>query len=336
VDFYLYDPGNRELYVGEGGSNVTFAIDTDTNFLAANITWPHVAVSPGDTSLESMVYDPSNGKLFAVNFAPDLVSVIDGATNKIVANIAGIKAPVQGEYDPKNGDIYVQAGNGTIFLISGSTYQITGSIAVPAFNTSNLVYDPDNGLFYLAFTFQSPDSPAPSTESLLTINASSNTLSQQRIPLNSAGVLLLYDSFNNDLYLYGGATLTALSTESNNTVAEIQLPGVYDGPEPAEGGLEFMQPSFLYNPVDGGIYAIDVEIASGDIGVIHVSASSNTVVSKNFLPSSIIPGNLALDPTEDKVFAGGGLSVYVLDLSSGNASTVTLGSCRYHTPSFAI
>ena len=148
-------------------------------------------------------------------------------------------------------------------MIDGSTYQISGSIAVPAFNTSNLVYDPDNGLFYLAFTFQSPDSPAPSTESLLTINASSNTLSQQRIALNSAGVLLLYDSFNKDLYLCCGpsssATLTALSTESNSVVAEIPLPGV-------QQSIHSVQPSFLYNPVDGDIYAAEVEAASGDIG----------------------------------------------------------------------
>ena len=95
----------------KGGSNVTFAIDTNTNFLAANITLPQV-LCHRVTRLQSMVYDPGNGKVFAVNFVRDFVSVIDGATNKLVANIAGIQAPVQGEYDPKNGAFTSRRGTG--------------------------------------------------------------------------------------------------------------------------------------------------------------------------------------------------------------------------------
>ncbi|MDA4123376.1 MAG: YncE family protein [Thaumarchaeota archaeon] len=328
--FYLYDPGNKELYLGVEGTNPTFVIDTETNFLVANITLPLVAASPNDTSLESMVYDPSDGKIFAINFVSDLVTVIDGTTNKAVSEISGIEAPWQGAYDPKNGDIYVQAGNGTIYVVDGSTYQITGSISDPGVQDTpgGLVYDQDSGLFYFAYDVQLPASPLALF--LSTINASSNTLSQQTININGTwGALLFYDSFNRDLYFRDGATLVAFSTESNGVVATIPLPGVYSGPCGAEG---CPQSSAFYDTTNGDIYVADNEVASGDIGIIHVSADSNTVVSKTFLPPTQL-GNLAFDWTNGKVFAGGGPTVNVLDTTLGNVSMISVGSCKYTIPS---
>ena len=115
VDLLLYDAGNKDLYVGGQDTNIVFAIDTTTNFLAANIT----VTKPGQ-SVESLVYDPQqSGKIFAINFVYSLVSAIDDSTNNLVANITGIQAPLQGSYDPKTGDVYVQAYNGTIFVVDG-------------------------------------------------------------------------------------------------------------------------------------------------------------------------------------------------------------------------
>ena len=67
-------------------------------------------------------------------------------------------------------------------------------------------------------------------EELLTINATSNTLAQTPMPLNSTGEPVLYDPFNKDIYLYAGAEfgssgigiggeLMAFSTESGKIVA---------------------------------------------------------------------------------------------------------------------
>jgi YVTN family beta-propeller protein len=318
--FYLYDPGNKDLYVGAEATNSTFVIDTTTNFLVANITLTQIVPFPNDTSFESMVYDQGNGRIFAVNPVDNFVSVIDGSTNTVVAKVAGIQAPVSGTYDPKNGDIYVQAGNGTMFLMDGSTYRITGSLQVPG-SFGNLVYDPDNGLFYTA----AAQTASISTEFLVAVNASSNFL-QQRILANSTGRLLFYDSFNGDLYLCctPSAALTALDVETDSVVATVSLPGVNFGEETAE--YLPPQPSFFYDGVNGDVLATDVEVTSHDIGVTHISASSNTIVSKTFLPP-LQPGNLALDETDGRIFGGDGPSVYVLDLSSGATTTVSLGSC---------
>jgi len=330
LNFYLYDPGNQELYVGEGSTSPTFVIDTRSNFLVANVTLPAKGVdaSSYSTSSESMVYDPGHGKILALNFLPNAVSVIDDATNKLVGEIAGIEGPVQGAYDPKNGDVYVQAVNGTIYVINDNTYQITGSIAVPASSTSDLVYDPDNGLFYFAYA-QSSD--APSMEFLLTINASSNGLSQQQMPAGSVGAPFLYDSFNKDLYSCcgsNGSALVAFSTESNSVVATVPLPGVYVGPPVLEAHSFGFSYYFLYDPINGDVYAAVFNIPSGD-EVIDIGASSNSVVSTSLL-QPMLPYSVALDPAQGKVFAGDLTSVYVQSLSSGNASAVALGSCGYY------
>ena len=330
LNFYLYDPGNEELYVGGGFTTPTFVVDTNTNFLVANITLPARGVNPSsyNTSFESMVYDPGHGKILAINFLPNVVSVIDDATNKLVANISGIEGPVQGAYDPKNGGVYVQAENGTIYVINDSTYQITGKIVVPASNTSDLVYDSDSGLLYFAYA-QSSDTP--STEFLLTINVSSNALSQQQIPIGSAGAPFLYDSFNKDIYSCcgsNGSSLVAFSTESNSVVATIPLPGVYVGPPVLEAHSFGFSYYFLYDPINGDLYAVDFNNPSGD-RVIQVSASSNSVVSTTFL-HAMLPYSVALDPTQGKLFAGDLTSVYAQNLSAGNSSAVALGSCGYY------
>jgi DNA-binding beta-propeller fold protein YncE len=319
VYFELYDPGNRDLYVtGQDQPLPTFVIDTGTNFLVANITLP------GDQSLTNLVYDPGSGDVFAVDNAPSLIVVIDGATNKLIANISGINTPSIAAYDAKNGDLYAQTAiNGTTYVIDGNTYRIVGSLATPSLSgITDSIYDPDNGVFYFANSV---------TKEILLINATSNLLMPGTIPLNSSGILLFYDSFNKELYFYNGPSfppttvggeLMAYSTVSGARVAQIPVPGV-------NGGLEYETPSFLLDSLNGDIYATEVANSqNGTVGLLHISESSNRVVSQTF-PARMPLNDVSLDPIDNEIFAGNGLSVYVLDANSGVVTTVGLGSCIY-------
>jgi len=313
--FYLYDSGNRQLYVGGDDSDMLFAIDTETNSLVGEFP-------AGE--FPDMVYDPTNGNIFGIDFGDNFVSVINGSTDKIIAKISGIEAPSSGAYDSKNNDVYVQAYNGTVFVVDGNTFDVVGRINMPSIYLSRFVYDPDNGLFY-AIKQQVP-------YAMLMINATTNALLPNNITLSSGpptkepGLplppnLVSYDTFNKDLYFYNG-NLSALDTMTNMIVGSVPV-------ATAGGGLVIENPSFMYDSSNGNIYATEViNPGTGTVALLEVSAATNRVVFQT-TPSGLPLGDLSLDPTNGKILAGSGSSVYILNPSSNQTSTLTLGTCAF-------
>jgi hypothetical protein len=270
------------------------------------------------------VYDSSHGKIFAVNFVYSSVLVIDDSTNKLVANITGILGPGKSIYDAASNEILVTAYNGTTFAIDTASNRISGRVPTSG---SIFLYDPDNRLLYAS------ERDSTGSESIVALDASTFQLVGPKINLPSNptafGGFRFYDSFNRDIYFYsgqafnsGGGELVAISTASNSIVAKVRVPGFNGGPVSE-------QPTFLIDPSNGDVYATELtDPHTGTVGLLHISANSNTIVSETF-PSRMPLNDLALDAGGDKIFAAYYTSVYVLDLTSLQVSKVILGSCKF-------
>jgi YVTN family beta-propeller protein len=313
LTFYLYDPGNHELYVGAQNSPEIFAIDTSTNFIVGELV-----TSESDQSLQSMVYDPANGKIFGIDFVDSIVAVINGTTNTIVANITGMSGVYSGILDPKTNELLIQDYEGATY--NATTYAINADTdrIVEAVPTSAILffYDPDDGLLY---GHSGPD--------VVALNAT--TFEQVGPSHGYLGRFVLYDQFNKDLYFYNGpemnsvgGNLTAFSTVTDSVVATIPAPGL------AEALVE-EQPSFVYDPANGDVYATELtNPQNGTAGLLVVSGSSNAVVSQTFPPNMPL-NDIALDPKDGMLYGSygpGSSTIFGLNLASGAVTTITLGT----------
>jgi len=314
LTFYVYDHGNKELYVGSSFSNEVFAINTSSNYVVNKMI-----VSRPNQSLVEMIYDPLNGKIFGINFVYSQILAINDSTNKIIANITSVQPPVRAWFDPTNGDIYVEAYNGTIYAMNGDNYSIASKIVLPtAYYSSSLLFDPDEGVFYTSWN-----------NTLSMINATSNTLMESNITLPSSGYRpVLYDPANKDLYVYGGNQLLAIDTTLRAVVGNISLRGV-------NGGLVQQDPTFFYDPSSGNLYATtDMNPQSGTTGLVQI-AKNNTLISDTVLPDwsfiDLNGGGLAFDPMNNVLYGTtGNSSVSLYSINQGNANLlfkISVGTC---------
>ena len=322
LQFFLFDPGNQDLYVGSPDSPLVYAIDTSNNFIASTM----VTSQPGQ-SLSSMVYDPLDGKIFGINFVFSDILVFDDASNKLIANISGIQGPLGTIYDAESDEVLVTAYNGTTFAIQAVTNKIVGRLPTSA---SIFLDDPDKGLLYASENNSTIGPPA-----IIALNASTFKQTGPTIPLtNSSGRFEFYDHFNKDIYLYGdasfgsvGGQLIAVSTVSNSVVAKIPVPGL-------DEGLIDEAPSFTMNPTNGDIYATElVSPQNATVGLLHISGDSNAIVSQVF-PPNVPLYHIVVDAIDGElygIYGEGSSTVYRLDLASDAVNTIQVGNVLDYT-----
>ena len=315
LQFYLYDPGNHELYVGSQDSPEVYAIDTSTNFIVSKL----VTSTPGQ-SLWSMVYDPLGGKIFGINYVNSGVSVFNDSTDKLVANITSILAPGGGIYDAKSDQIIASSYNGTTFTIDAATDTIVGRVPISG---DIFLYDSDNGLLYAY------EGNFTTGESIVAFDAS--TFQPVGPVINASGSFEFYDSFNKDIYLYSGQSeesvggdLIAVSTSSNSIVAKISVPGL-------SAGLVEEEPSFLVDPTNGDIYATEVTNTQNyTIGLLHISANSNTIISQTF-PPKLPLNDISFDAKDGMLYGAYGddsSTIFRLNLASGSVNAIVVGTVQ--------
>ncbi|HYB07350.1 MAG TPA: hypothetical protein VEB87_04245 [Nitrososphaerales archaeon] len=315
LQFYTYDHGNRELYIGSEFSPEVFALDTNSNFIVNRLV-----TTGANQSLASMVYDPFDGKIFGIDFVYSRIIVINDFSNRITTTIEGIQAPLAAVFDAKADELLVQTYNGTTFRIGGANDVIAGTVPT---NATVFFYDNDNGLLYA-------QNQAQMIEAL---NATTFRQVGPTVTLPNSSSFQLYNPINKDLYFYtgldaqtfnqAGGELFAVSTESDTVVTKIPVPGF-------NGGLVIEEPSFVLDQSTGDIYATEVTNPQNyAIGLLRIS-SSNTIVSQTF-PTNMPLGYLSLDPKDGILFGAYGYassSVFILNLQSGTVTFLIVGTTR--------
>jgi hypothetical protein len=311
--FYLYDHGNRELYVGSQFSAEVFALDTSSNFIVDRLV-----TTGANQSLTSMVYDPIDGKIFGIDFVYSRIIIIDDSSNRITSTVEGIQAPLAAVFDAKADELLIQTYNGTTFRIGGTSDLINGRVPT---NATVFFYDSDNGLLYAQSQGQMIEA----------LDATTFRQVGPTITLPNSSSFQLYSPINKDLYFYTGldtqtfnqasGELYAVSTESDTVVGKIPVPGF-------NGGLVIEEPSFVLDQSTGDIYATEVTNPQNyTIGLLRIS-SSNAIVSQSF-PTNMPLGYLGLDAKDGMLFGAYGdasSSVFVLNLQSGTVTFLNVGT----------
>ena len=151
--------------------------------------------------------------------------------------------PIFSTFDLKNGNLYATAitenfntglVNGTIFVINGSDYSLTGRIPLGNFFPYGEAYDPANGnIFVTAITSNG------SSQVVIEVNTTTDSLSMLNISTNTRGAFgIMYDSINNVVYVTTSTGLAAINTSSlsikgyiniTNSSAEAGIPQVVQG-----------------------------------------------------------------------------------------------------------
>jgi YVTN family beta-propeller protein len=302
----VYAPSSQEIYVADqNGSeqmnNVTVYSGTD-----------HVAANIG-TGFESYpsapVYDPVNHFLYVSDqqtlqtlvYSYDNVSVINTATNTLVAQIPVGLGPVQGVYDPADGDIYVpnnNFGSGTnlsvINATSGTvvwTYQGLDAPFTPA-------YDPVNQEVYVPNDFGWNLTVLKGTSFVTNISMGS---------ANDGGVYAtpLVDPVTGDVFDPLAATNhMAVISPSNSVVARVSSsPNSYATLTPA------------YDPANGEVYAPGYSFYGGNGAIIAINASTYAIAAVINVGS--LPQTPTFDPNNDEL--------YVPNLQSNDVSVIAAG-----------
>jgi YVTN family beta-propeller protein len=144
----VFDPGNGDIYVSNGGGNTTSVISGTNNTLLTNIV---VGQGPSTPA-----FDPINGNLYVpCGYVSGWISVVSSATNHVVATIKVETVPVGAIFNPANGDIYVteslDVSHGGLSIISGATDTLLTHLTTGG-DPFGLAVNPAKGDVYVACT----------------------------------------------------------------------------------------------------------------------------------------------------------------------------------------
>lgn len=319
------DSTKGELYVSGQDPSKIYAIDTSTNYLIGEVAC--------DSTQGSTVARVDGKVFFILQFANSPISVFDTSTNTVIANITGVQAPVWSGYISGNNELYIETYNQTVFAIDLSNYHVVAKIPIPYEYNSNFLYNPANGVLYTVTNGvpQNAGNSSPATtDYLLMINTTSNTLLDTKITLPSLGFFpVLYNPSNGEIYLYDGSnTLVAVNTTKDTIVASIPVKGM-DVP------LVIESPYIFYDSGTGNVYATtDLVQENGTTGLLEISGKTNAVISQVTLTGLGFGNDLAFDSNNHVLFGIGYYSnVLMVNLSSGAlVATTVLGTCSFSTP----
>jgi hypothetical protein len=317
--------GSSELYVRGDNSSETYAIDTSTNYLIGEAV---------DESFPNGI-GQIDGKIFLMGpLLNSPISVFDTSTNTVVANITGVESPISLTYSSGNNELYIETYNQTVFAVNLTDYSVVAKIPIPFEYNSNFLYDPYNGVLYTVTNGVPQNagnsSPPPTSDYLLMINTTSNTLVETNIAFPSLGfVPVLYNPSNGEIYLYdGSSTLVAVSPTKDTIVASIPVKGM-DVP------LVMESPYIFYDSATGNVYATtDLNPANGKTGLLEISGRTNQVISNVTLAGLGFGSDLVFDSNSHALF-GPGLyaTILMVKLSSGApVATSVLGTCSFFVP----
>lgn len=282
----VFDPGNGDVYVANGGSYNVSVIDGSLTQVVATVP----------AGSQPAAFAVSSDEVFVPSYEYDSVSVIDGATNKVVDNLTVGVHPGEAAYDPLNGRVYVGNQNLTesnLSVINATSNTVVGSIPIGGGTPISLIVDPANGYIYVGV-----EATNGTAGNVAVVSGATGSVLAR---LYVAGVPwgLAVDTSNGELYAVDQCPRTSCNT---SVIAGTSLvSNVAVGPSP-----------FLatYDPANGDVYV-------GDQSFKH-SLSNVSVISGSSVVASVPVGN---QPSSIS-FDGSNNDLYVENQYSNNVSVI--------------
>jgi len=139
----VFDPLNGEVYITNYGNSNVSVVNAATNTIAGSIP---VGTNPLGISL-----DPANGNLYVMDRGANNVTVINGSTDTVVGAISTGIDPDFAAYVPTLEELFVSnSGSAYLTVINTSTDRSAGDVPLPNGVVIGVLYDPQNGLVFVA------------------------------------------------------------------------------------------------------------------------------------------------------------------------------------------
>ena len=241
-----YDSSNGQIFITNSESDNISVIDGATNQL--------VPLGPNALHLGEypigIAYDPSNGELYVANYESNNVSVINGATDSLTTTIAftATTLPFGVAVDTSNDQVFVSGSEspGTINEINPATNTVTGSPVSLGDEPTGVVFDPTNGLLYVANFGSGSVSVVNGVTDTVVGSAISVAANPEFFAYNGDSSLVYVGTYNDELYAINGTTNAVAATISEQPPA---------GSDVATRGLAF-------DPASGDVYAVSADLDS--------------------------------------------------------------------------
>ena len=284
----VYDPVNRDLYVGNFGSSNVSVIDTRTNHVIASLQLTYgigylgcdttsgevyvgnaqdtiYVISPTSNTVVAtisppspnfgygmMAFDSAQHELF-VNSISNSVTVIDTRHNTVTHEVPVGSYPNGIAFDPANGDVYVSnEGSENMSVINATTDQVVANIpnVLPG---SALAADPLTGNVYLETNFWLPSRIPP--YNLTVVNGSDNQVMFRGSMPEKGAIQAAYDSANGDFYFTNRDTfnVSILNASTDRVVGNIPVQywgGAFNNSSGGPVGI-------AYDPASQAVYVAD-------------------------------------------------------------------------------
>ena len=295
----LYDPGNNEVYVANGGSNTVSAINPST--------YAVTTVSVGSDPL-LLTYAASTKDLYVLNYETS-VSVLS-STNSVLKTITfpSGDVPLNQAYDPGNGDVYVLVVTSTtpeMVQINSATFAQT-DVPVPSGSLSYITYD--NATTSLVV------SDGDANE--LTIISSTNAVTTVKLTKGLWPTWMVYNPHDSDLYIsdigvtskgYTKSANVSVLSSSNKIVATLKV-----GELPTTG---------WYDPNNFDIYVVD----TGGLpsGKTYPTSKVSVISDANKVVKTLTVGKYAViafyDPANTEMYVACPASNLTYTITNANA-----------------
>lgn len=303
-----YDSTNGLIYVANSGSENVSVINSATNQL---VPLGSGALQVGGDPL-GIAFDPANGEIYVANDASNNVSVINAATETLVTTISFTTTifPFGVAVDTSNDRVFVTGQNdpGTINAINGSTNKVIGGPVDLGDESTGVLFDPDNGLLYVANFGSSSVSVVNGATDAVVGSAISVAANPEFFAYNAGSSLVYVGTYNDELF--------AISSITNSVTATIN--------EQPPGGSDVGTRELAFDPTNGDVYAVSEDLnsllvvstllqidpASGSLRGVAVIGDASGEVS---VPGAPAAG--AFDAATD--------SIYVPDITSDDVSVVS-------------
>lgn len=295
-----YDPANARLFVASTSNGNVSVVDTITNRVVANVSFPAYYDS------YKPIFDASDGLVY-VSLSPFQMSAIN-ATTDLIAGSTSIGSGLEGEaYDPANGDIYVAdltSNTVTVFSGENATVPFTNISAITVGqNPYGVGFDAVTGDVYVANEGDS---------SVSIIDCRTNQV-VGLLPAIQPGPAVVADSANGNVFVggndvYGHANVTVINGTTNDVIATILTRN-------GTGGE-------AYDPVTGDVYVTQrYNGSTSERSVTVISGTTDRIVGS--LPSQQAPIGVTYGDFNHEL--------YVADSATGNVSLLLpLYSMSFH------
>jgi YVTN family beta-propeller protein len=281
-----YDPSNGEIYVANFGTPPPFNSGTPANSVTVinGLTNNVIATIYVGLGPSGVAYNPENGHVYVANSVSNTVSIIDDETNKVMTTVPlpqdtpiGI-VPKGFAFDPINGDIYIGTNGPSVYVLDGSTNQLTSKIPLGGCPVA-VAFDPANGNVYAANKCQN---------SVSVINGTTNQVVGNPIPVGREPMGIVFNDNNTDIYVTdrGFDAVSVINGKTNQVVGNPII-------------VRHCPAGITVNPNTGWIYVTSACSSPGTVSVIN--GKTNQVVG-NPIPVGESPYGITFDNGTGKLF----------------------------------